>query len=399
MTAIETTAQWAGLSALHAQMSDVHLRDLFGNPERAETFTEQAGDLVLDFSKHRITTEVVDALVSLAEVAGVEEKIRAMLAGEPINTTENRAVLHTALRAPRDAEILVGGTNVVPDVHEVLDRMGNFADRVRTGEWTGHTGKQIPTVVNIGIGGSDLGPAMAYQALAAYVQDGLECRYVSNVDGADLARNLADIDAETTLFVIASKTFTTIETLTNARTARDWLVQALGDEQAVAKHFVALSTNEEGVAEFGIDTDNMFGFWDWVGGRYSVGSAIGLSVMIAIGPEAFQDFLTGFRTIDEHLRDTPLRHNAPVLMALIGLWYRNFFDFSTLAVLPYSYDLARFPAYLQQLDMESNGKRVRTDGQVVGTETGPVVWGEPGTNGQHAFYQLIHQGTAPSPVT
>ncbi|CAN5788874.1 glucose-6-phosphate isomerase [soil metagenome] len=397
MTAIETTAQWAGLSALHAQMSGVHLRDLFGNPERAETFTEQAGDLVLDFSKHRITTEVVDALVSLAEVAGVEEKIRAMLAGEPINTTENRAVLHTALRAPRDAEIMVEGANVVPDVHEVLDRMGNFADRVRTGEWTGHTGKQITTVVNIGIGGSDLGPAMTYRALASYVQDGLECRYVSNVDGADLARNLADIDAETTLFVIASKTFTTIETLTNARTARDWLVQSLGDDQAVAKHFVALSTNEEGVAEFGIDTDNMFGFWDWVGGRYSVDSAIGLSVMIAIGPEAFQEFLAGFRTIDEYLRDTPLRHNAPVLMALIGLWYRNFFDFSTLAVLPYSYDLARFPAYLQQLDMESNGKRVRTDGHLVGTETGPVVWGEPGTNGQHAFYQLIHQGTATIP--
>lgn len=397
MTAIQTTAQWAALAALHAQMADVHLRELFGDPDRAEAFTVTAGDLVIDLSKHRITGDVVDALISLAEVAGVPEKIKAMLAGEPINTTEGRAVLHTALRAPRDTEIVVDGTNVVPEVHEVLNRLGNFADRVRSGEWTGYTGERITTVVNIGIGGSDLGPAMAYRALASYVADGLECRYVSNVDGADLVRTLDDLDAATTLFIVASKTFTTVETLTNARTARQWLVDALGDDRAVADHFVALSTNAEGVADFGIDTANSFGFWDWVGGRYSVDSAIGLSLMIAIGREAFGEFLAGFRTIDEHLRDAPLRHNAPVLMGLIGIWYRNFFDFPTLAVLPYSHDLARFPAYLQQLDMESNGKRVTIDGEEVGTYTGPIVWGEPGTNGQHAFYQLIHQGTTTVP--
>ncbi|WP_370324119.1 glucose-6-phosphate isomerase [Euzebya sp.] len=397
MTAIETTPQWAVVAAHHAQLADIHLRELFGDPDRAEDLTVTAGDLVLDLSKHRATAETLDVLVELADAAGVEDRIRAMLAGEPINTTEGRAVLHTALRAPRDASITVDGEDVVPGVHEVLDRMAAFADRVRSGEWTGHTGEAIRTIVNIGIGGSDLGPAMAYRALAAHRQDGLECRYVSNVDGADLARTLADLDPATTLFVVASKTFTTIETLTNARSARGWLVDALGSDDAVASHFVALSTNAEGVRDFGIDPDNMFGFWDWVGGRYSVGSAIGLSLMIAIGPDAFREFLAGFRTIDEHLRDTPLRESAPVLMALLGIWYRNFFDLPTHAVLPYSHDLARFPAYLQQLDMESNGKHVRLDGTRVGIETGPIVWGEPGTNGQHAFYQLIHQGTTTVP--
>ncbi len=397
MTAIQTTAQWAALAALHAQIEGMHLRELFGDPDRATRLTVEAGDLVLDLSKHRLTEDVLDALVDLAEVAGVQERIADMLSGAPINTTEGRAVLHTALRAPRDASVVVDGHDVVPDVHAVLDRMADFAARVRDGRWTGHTGQTITTVVNIGIGGSDLGPAMAYRALAAHVQPGLSCRYVSNVDGADLARNLQGLDPERTLFVVASKTFTTIETLTNARSARDWLVSALGAEDAVARHFVALSTNAEGVADFGIDTDNMFGFWDWVGGRYSVWSAIGLSLMIAIGPDAFRSMLAGAHTMDVHLRDTPLRHNAPVLVALIGIWYRNFFGFSTLAVLPYSHDLARFPAYLQQLDMESNGKRVTREGAAVGTDTGPIVWGEPGTNGQHAFYQLIHQGTTTIP--
>jgi glucose-6-phosphate isomerase len=397
VTDIHTTAQWAALSRLHSQVADMHLRDLFGDPDRVASLSLTAGDLELDLSKQRITGEVVGALLDLAEVAGVPERIRAMLAGHPINTTEGRAVLHTALRAPRDAVIEVDGVDVVHEVHEVLDRMGTFAGRVRSGDWTGHTGKRVETVVNIGIGGSDLGPAMAYRALAPYVQEGLTCRFVSNVDGADLARTLAGCDPETTLFVVASKTFTTIETLTNARSARDWLVGALGDQEAVRSHFVALSTNAEGVADFGIDADNTFGFWDWVGGRYSVGSAIGLSLMIAIGPESFRAFLDGMRTIDEHLRDAPLHQNAPVLMALIGVWYRNFLDLPTHAVLPYSHDLARFPAYLQQLDMESNGKRVHADGTPVGTQTGPIVWGEPGTNGQHAFYQLIHQGTTTVP--
>ncbi|HUG83327.1 MAG TPA: glucose-6-phosphate isomerase, partial [Euzebya sp.] len=378
MTAIQTTPQWAAVAHLHSQIADMHLRELFGDPDRAEALTAQAGDLVLDMSKHRITGEVLDALVELADAAGVPDRIEAMLTGQPINTTEGRAVLHTALRAPRGSVIEVEGHDVVPDVHAVRDRMADFADGVRTGAWTGHTGKAITTVVNIGIGGSDLGPAMAYRALATYVQPGLTCRYVSNVDGADLARTLAQCDPETTLFIIASKTFTTIETLTNARTARDWLVEALGEQDAVARHFVAVSTNAEGVADFGIDTDNMFGFWDWVGGRFSVGSAIGLSLMIAIGPQAFGEFLGGSHTIDVHLRDTPLRDNAPVLMAMLGIWYRDFFHFPTQAVLPYSHDLARFPAYLQQLEMESNGKRVMRDGHEVGVDTGAIVWGEPG---------------------
>ncbi|CAN5185878.1 glucose-6-phosphate isomerase [soil metagenome] len=397
MTAIETTPQWAAVAALHAQIDGMHLRELFGEPGRVEAMTVEAGDLVLDLSKHRITGEALDALVDLADAAGVSDRIEAMLQGRPINSTEGRAVLHTVLRAPRGTVIEVDGEDVVPEVHAVLDRMADFADRVRSGDWTGHTDKALTTIVNIGIGGSDLGPAMAYRALAAHVQPGLTCHFVSNVDGADLARTLATADPETTLFIIASKTFTTIETLTNARSARRWLVDALGADEAVAQHFVALSTNADGVADFGIDTANMFEFWDWVGGRYSVGSAIGLSLMIAIGPDAFRSFLAGFRTIDEHLRDTPLRESAPALLALIGIWYRNFFGFTTHAVLPYSHDLARFPAYLQQLDMESNGKRVRLDGSEVGVDTGPVVWGEPGTNSQHAFYQLIHQGTTTIP--
>ncbi|MEE8602088.1 glucose-6-phosphate isomerase [Euzebya tangerina] len=398
MTDIEHTTQWANLVAHQAHHADITLRELFRVAGRAEELTYQCGDLVTDLSKNRITTEVLDALVDLAEVAGVQEKIDAMFAGAHINATEDRAVLHTALRAPRDTDLVVDGQDVIADVHEVLDRMATFATRVRSGEWTGHTGARITDVVNIGIGGSDLGPAMAYQALASYVQQGLHCHYVSNVDGADLARTLDGLDPATTLFVVASKTFTTIETLTNARSARQWLVEALGAEDAVAKHFIALSTNDEGVAEFGIDTANMFGFWDWVGGRYSVDSAIGMSLMIAIGPDRFRAFLDGFHTIDVHLRDTPLRQNVPVLLALVGIWYRNFLHFDTLAVLPYADDLARFPAYLQQLDMESNGKRVRLDGTEAGTATGPVVWGEPGTNGQHAFYQLIHQGTSVVPV-
>ncbi|MGI9016618.1 MAG: glucose-6-phosphate isomerase [Euzebya sp.] len=393
---MQTTAQWANVTALHARLSDVHLRQLFGDPQRAVDLTYTVGDLTIDLSKHRVTPEVLDALVDVAEAADVAGRIAAMLAGEAINTTEDRAVLHTALRAPADASIVVDGHDVVQQVHDVLQQMVDFAQRIRSGEWTGHTGRPITTVVNIGIGGSDLGPAMAYRALASYVQPGLDCRFVSNVDGADLARTLRDIEPDTTLFIVASKTFTTVETLTNARTARRWLTDALG-EQAVAKHFVALSTNASGVADFGIDTDNMFEFWDWVGGRYSVDSAIGLSVMIAIGPDHFSDFLAGFHAVDMHLAQTPLRDNVPVLMAMIGVWYRNFFDFPTRAVLPYSHDLSRFPAYLQQLEMESNGKRVHRDGSAVQIKTGEVVWGEPGTNGQHAFYQLLHQGTTTIP--
>jgi glucose-6-phosphate isomerase len=398
MTAIETTPQWAAASAAKAQIEPIHLRELFaGEPDRAGAMTLEVGDLVIDLSKHRITRDGLAALVAVAEAAGVPDRVAAMLRGERINTTEDRAVLHTALRAPRGERIEVDGEDVVTQVHEVLDRMADVAERVRSGDWTGHTGRAVETVVNIGIGGSDLGPAMAYRALASAVQPGLSCRYVSNVDGADLARTLADCDPETTLFVIASKTFTTIETITNARTARTWLVDALGDEAAVARHVVALSTNAEAVEAFGIDPANMFGFWDWVGGRYSLWSAIGLSLMIAIGPDGFRELLAGARVVDEHLRDAPLAANAPVLMGLLGIWYRDLFGFPTHAVLPYSHDLARFPAYLQQLDMESNGKRVRRDGSPVGVDTGPIVWGEPGTNGQHAFYQLLHQGTTTVP--
>ena len=397
MPGIENTPEWAAARTHHERLADVHLRDLLADdPDRAAAMTVTVGDLVLDLSKHRIDGEALDALVAVGEAAGVPEKVRAMLAGEPINTTEGRAVLHTALRAPRGTVVEVDGEDVVAEVHEVLDRMTVFAERVRGGDWVGATGQRITDVVNLGIGGSDLGPAMVARALASYGTPHLTCRFVSNVDGADLARALGACDPATTLFIVASKSFTTIETLTNARTARAWLVDALG-EDAVPAHFVALSTNAEGVAAFGIDTDNMFAFWDWVGGRYSVGSAIGLSVMLAIGPEAFRDFLAGMRIVDEHLRDAPLRESAPVLMGLLGVWYRNLFGWATHAVLPYANDLARFPAYLQQLDMESNGKRVRLDGSPVGLDTGPIVWGEPGTNGQHAFYQLIHQGTSTVP--
>jgi glucose-6-phosphate isomerase len=378
-------------SALAAMPRPAHLRELFADdPGRAERYVVEVGDLRIDYSKHRVDDTVLAGLVALAERSGVEARRDAMFAGEHINATEDRAVMHVALRAPRGTVMAVDGDDVVPDVHAVLDRMSAFADRVRTDDRVTH-------VVNIGIGGSDLGPAMAYRALDAYRHERIRCSFVSNVDGADIASVLADSDPASTLFVVASKTFGTIETLTNARTARSWLVDALG-ESAVADHFVAVSTNAEKVAEFGIDTANMFGFWDWVGGRYSVDSAIGLSLMIAIGPERFREFLHGFHVVDEHFRTTPLAANAPVLMALLGVWYANGLGFGTKAVLPYAEELGRFPAYLQQLDMESNGKSVRLDGTPVVGETGPIVWGEPGTNGQHAFYQLLHQGTRVVPV-
>jgi glucose-6-phosphate isomerase len=402
---ITATPAWAELLA-HANAAPVApLRELFADdPGRAARFTLQAADLRADFSKQRITADTFDRLIAVAAAAGVAAQRDAMYAGEPINTTERRSVLHIALRAPRDASIVIADDDgqphdVVPDVHEVLDRMAVFADRVRSGEWTGHTGQRIRTVVNIGIGGSDLGPAMAYLGLIAFKHPEIECRFVSNVDGADVVENTADLDPATTLFIVASKTFTTIETLTNATTARDWLLAGLGgDESAVAKHFVAVSTNAEKVAAFGIDTDNMFGFWDWVGGRYSVDSAIGLSLMVAIGPEQFGEFLGGFHAIDNHFATAPLAENLPVVLAMLGVWNSNFLGAQSHAVLPYAQDLRRFAAYLQQLDMESNGKGVHRDGSPVGTDTGPVVWGEPGTNGQHAFYQLLHQGTRLVPV-
>ena len=352
----------------------------------------------MDLSKHLVTDRILDRLVDLARTADVTGRRAAMFGGEHINVTEDRAVLHTALRAPKSEAVYVDGEDVVPGVHDVLDRMARFADRVRSSEWVGHSGRPIRTVVNIGIGGSDLGPVMAYHALRAYRDPRIDVRFVSNIDPAHLAAALHGADPEETLFVVASKTFTTLETLTNARNARTWLVDALGDEAAVAKHFVAVSTNAEEVGAFGIDTDHMFGFWDWVGGRYSMDSAIGLSLMIAIGPSAFGEMLGGFRTMDEHFRDTSLDSNVPVLLALVGIWYRNFNGLSTYAVLPYAQDLDRFAAYLQQLDMESNGKRVQLDGTGVDHNTGPIVWGEPGTNGQHAFYQLLHQGTTVVPA-
>jgi glucose-6-phosphate isomerase len=368
-----------------------HLRQLFAeDPARAERYVVEVGDLRIDYSKHRVDDTVLAGLVALAERCDVEARRDAMFAGEHVNVTEDRAVMHVALRAPRDSVLTVDGDNVVPGVHDVLNAMSAFAERVRADE-------RITHVVNIGIGGSDLGPAMAYRALEAYRHPRMRCSFVSNVDGADIASVLAEADPASTLFVVASKTFGTIETLTNARTARTWLVDALG-EDAVAEHFVAVSTNAERVTEFGIDTANMFGFWDWVGGRYSVDSAIGLSLMIAIGPEHFREFLHGFHVVDEHFRIAPLAENAPVIVALLGVWYANGFGFATKAVLPYAEELGRFPAYLQQLDMESNGKSVRLDGTGVVGETGPIVWGEPGTNGQHAFYQLLHQGSHIVPV-
>ena len=389
------TAQWQALAKHREAFGETHLRELFAtDPGRAERLRLTVGDLAVDFSKHLVTQETLALLLDLAKARGVEPLRNAMFAGEKINVTEDRAVLHVALRAPRDEQIEVDGEDVVPGVHEVLDRMSAFADRVRSGAWTGATGKRIRNVVNIGIGGSDLGPAMAYEALRAYADRSLTFRFVSNVDGADLYEATHDLDAAETLFIISSKTFTTVETITNATSAKAWVLGELGgDESAVAKHFVAVSTNDTEVAKFGIDTANMFGFWDWVGGRYSYDSAIGLSLMIAIGPERFREMLAGFHEVDEHFRTAPLERNVPILLGLIGIWYGSFFDAQTHAVLPYSHYLSRFSAYLQQLDMESNGKSVQRDGEPVAWQTGPIVWGTPGTNGQHAYYQLIHQGT------
>ncbi|MEV6052606.1 glucose-6-phosphate isomerase [Streptomyces sp. NPDC052107] len=393
-TRLNQTPEWTALAKHREELADTHLRDLFADdPRRGEGYTLQVGDLYLDYSKHLVTDETLRLLRELAAATDVFGLRDAMFRGEKINVTENRAVLHTALRAPRDAVIEVDGENVVPKVHAVLDKMADFAGRVRSGAWTGHTGKRIRNVVNVGIGGSDLGPAMAYEVLRSFTDRALTVRFVSNVDGADLHEATRDLDPAETLFIIASKTFTTIETITNATSARKWLVDALGDEPAVAKHFVALSTNAEKVTEFGIDPDNMFEFWDWVGGRYSYDSAIGLSLMIAIGPDRFREMLDGFRLVDDHFRTAPAEANAPLLLGLLGIWYGNFHDAQSHAVLPYSHYLSRFTAYLQQLDMESNGKYVARDGRQVEWQTGPVVWGTPGTNGQHAYYQLIHQGT------
>jgi glucose-6-phosphate isomerase len=393
-TPLRERASYRALEAHYPALAPQHLRDLFASdPGRAERMTHETCGLYVDLSKHRATDETLDLLVALASESEVEAKRDAMFRGDRINTTENRSVLHTALRLPRDASLLVDGLDVVADVHRVLDRMADFATRVRDGRWTGHTGKQIEAVVNVGIGGSDLGPVMAYEALRHYSDRSLTMRFVSNVDGTDFAEATRDLDPQTTLFVIASKTFGTLETMTNATSARDWALAELGDPAAVAKHFVAVSTNAERVSSFGIDTANMFGFWDWVGGRYSMESAIGLSTMIAIGPEAYAELLAGSHAMDEHFRTAPLRENVPVLMALLGLWYGELFGAQTTAVLPYDQYLARFPAYLQQLTMESNGKHVTLDGTDVDYQTGSVYWGEPGTNGQHSFYQLIHQGT------
>ena len=388
-----TGAAWEALRHHHDQIADKNLREFFADdPDRGRQLTLTVGDLYIDYSKHRVDRQTLTLLVDLARAANLEARRDAMFAGEHINTSENRAVLHTALRLPRDATLSVDGQNVVTDVHAVLDAMGDFTDRLRNGQWTGATGQRIACVVNIGIGGSDLGPAMAYGALRHYADAGIAARFVSNVDPADVVAKLDGLDPATTLFIVASKTFTTLETLTNATAARRWLTDALG-EDAVAKHFVAVSTNKKLVEEFGIDSANMFGFWDWVGGRYSVDSAIGLALMAVIGRKAFTDFLSGFHIVDRHFATAPLESNAPVMLGLIGLWYSDFFGAETRAVLPYSNDMARFAAYLQQLTMESNGKSVRADGTPVTAGTGEIFWGEPGTNGQHAFYQLLHQGT------
>ncbi|KJY34334.1 glucose-6-phosphate isomerase [Streptomyces sp. NRRL S-495] len=399
-TPLDRTPEWAALAKHREEFGDTHLRELFAaDPERGRRYTLQVGDLHIDYAKQLVTDETLALLRELAGATGVAALRDAMFRGERINTTEDRAVLHTALRAPRDAVIEVDGENVVPAVHAVLDRMAAFAEQVRGGEWRGHTGKRIRAVVNIGIGGSDLGPAMAHEVLRSFTQRDLDVRFVSNVDGADLHEAVRDLDAAETLFVVASKTFTTIETITNAVSARNWLLTELGaDTDAVAKHFVALSTNAEGVADFGIDTANMFEFWDWVGGRYSYDSAIGLSLMIAIGPDAFREMLDGFHLVDEHFRTAPPEENVPLLLGLLGVWYGAFFDAQAHAVLPYSHYLSKFTAYLQQLDMESNGKSVDRDGKPVSWQTGPVVWGTPGTNGQHAYYQLLHQGTKTIPA-
>ena len=390
---ITEQSPWQSLESQRESLP--HLRELFANdPDRATKFQLEAAGLFFDYSKNLITEKTIADLVSLANAAGLRERIDAMFRGDKINITENRAVLHTALRAPRTASIKVDGVDVVPEVHAVLDRMSAFANRIRSGEWKGHTGKRIKNIVNVGIGGSDLGPVMAYEALRHYSDRSLTLRFVSNVDGTDFAEATHDLDPAETLFIISSKTFTTLETMTNADTARDWSLAGLGgDKAAVAKHFVAVSTNAAKVSEFGIDTANMFGFWDWVGGRYSMDSAIGLSTMIAIGPDNFRELLAGFHEMDEHFRTAPFEKNLPVLHGLLGVWYNDFFGAQTVAVLPYEQYLKRFPAYLQQLTMESNGKSVKLDGARVDSDTGPIYWGEPGTNGQHSFYQLIHQGT------
>ncbi|MDQ0602712.1 glucose-6-phosphate isomerase [Streptomyces canus] len=393
-TRLNQTPEWTALAKHREELGEVRLRELFAaDPGRGAGYTLQVGDLHVDYSKHLVTEETLRLLRELAAATDVFGLRDAMFGGEKINTTEDRAVLHTALRAAPDAVVEVDGENVVPGVHAVLDKMAGFAERVRSGEWKGHTGRRIKNVVNVGIGGSDLGPAMAYEVLRSFTDRDLTVRFVSNVDGADLHEATRDLDPAETLFIIASKTFTTIETITNATSARQWLLDALGDEAAVAKHFVALSTNAEKVGDFGIDTANMFEFWDWVGGRYSYDSAIGLSLMIAIGPDRFREMLDGFRLVDEHFRTAPAESNVPLLLGLLGIWYGNFHDAQSHAVLPYSHYLSKFTAYLQQLDMESNGKYVGRDGVPVEWQTGPVVWGTPGTNGQHAYYQLIHQGT------
>ena len=388
-------AAWQALADHYETVRDLHLRKLFADdPTRGERMTAEAAGVYLDYSKNRINDETLKLLIELAEQSGLRARIDAMFRGDKINVTENRAVLHVALRAPKGASIVVDGRNVVPEVHAVLEKMADFANRVRTGQWKGHSGKRIRNIVNIGIGGSDLGPVMAYEALKYYSDRAMTFRFVSNVDGTDFVEATRDLDAAETMFIVSSKTFTTLETMTNAQSAREWSLRGLGgDAAAVAKHFVAVSTNGEKVAEFGIDTANMFEFWDWVGGRYSMDSAIGLSTMLAIGPDHFQSMLEGFHAIDEHFRTAPFGRNLPVLMGLLGVWYNDFFGAQTVAVLPYDQYLKRFPAYLQQLTMESNGKHVTLDGVTVDYQTGPIYWGEPGTNGQHSFYQLIHQGT------
>jgi glucose-6-phosphate isomerase len=385
---------WKALEEHYSQVRNLQLRKLFADdPGRGERLAVEDVGIYLDYSKNRVTDETIQLLLQLAESSGLHERTEAMFRGEKINITENRPVLHVALRAPRDETIIVDGVNVVAEVHKVLDKMADFSNRVRSGEWKGYTGKRIRNVVNIGIGGSDLGPHMAYEALKHYSDRNMTFRFVSNVDGSEFVELTRDLDPAETLFIVSSKTFTTLETLTNAHSAREWLVRALGSEEAVAKHFVAVSTNTKEVQKFGIDTRNMFEFWDWVGGRYSYDSAIGLSLMIAIGPEQFHEMLAGFHAMDVHFRTTPFERNLPVLLGVIGIWYNNFFGAQTVAVLPYDYYLGQLPAYLQQLDMESNGKHVDLEGRPVNYQTGPIIWGQPGTNGQHAFYQLIHQGT------
>ena len=400
MDAPDNHSAWAALEAHYAKIRTTHLRDLFAkDPKRGERLNAEGAGVFLDYSKNRITDETIKLLLDLAEQSNLRARIDGMFRGDKINVSENRAVLHVALRAPLGESIVVDGKDVVPEVHETLDKMSAFADRVRSGEWRGHTGRRIRNVVNVGIGGSDLGPVMAYEALRAYSDREMTFRFVSNIDGTDFAEAVIDLDAAETMFIISSKTFTTLETMTNAQTARSWLLAKLhSDESAVAKHFVAVSTNADGVSKFGIDTANMFGFWDWVGGRYSMDSAIGLSTMLAIGPAHFKQMLLGFHEMDEHFRTTPFEQNLPVLMGLLALWYNDFFGAQTVAVLPYEQYLKRFPAYLQQLTMESNGKSVQLNGETVEHLTGPIYWGEPGTNGQHSFYQLIHQGTRLIPI-